>query len=547
MLHGLMNETPLLLKSIVEFGERHHSKVEIVSVTKDNPLHRYTFGAAFKRTRKLANVLARLGCRQGDRIATLAWNDYRHFEAYYGISCSGLVCHTINPRLFPSQIEFIINHAEDQYLLVDPDFVSLLEKVLPQCPGVRGVIVMTDEAHMPTTELENVSCYETLVNAESDDFAWPQLDENDASSLCYTSGTTGEPKGVLYSHRSTVLHSFAAVFPDAMGLSARDCILPVVPMFHVNAWGIPYAAVITGTKLVLPGPKMADGEVLSSLMNGEGVTISAGVPTIWLGLLNHLEQNNKTLNSVQRLVVGGSACPASLIEQYQKRHGVYVNHAWGMTETSPVGLYNTLLPGMEKLSDKEQMAIKVKQGRGVFGVEVKITDDENKELPWDGKTAGMLKVRGPWVCRSYFGMAPGESEAHDADGWFATGDIANIDPQGFVQLTDRAKDVIKSGGEWISSIELENVAMGHPGVAEAAVIGIEHSKWGERPLLVVVRQDGAELTAEEILSWLDGKVANWWKPDAVEFIESLPHTATGKFNKLALREIFNDYRFAKDC
>jgi len=546
MLRGMMNETPLLLKSVAEFGERHHPKVEIVSVTKDNPLHRYTFAEAFKRARKLANALFRLGCTQGDRIGTLAWNDYRHFEAYYGISCSALVCHTINPRLFPGQIEYIINHADDQYLLVDPDFVPLLEKVLPQCPGVRGIIVMTDEAHMPVSSLENLCCYETLIAGESERFEWPFLDENTASALCYTSGTTGQPKGVLYSHRSTLLHSFAVALPDALDMSARDCILPVVPMFHVNAWGIPYMAVITGSKLVLPGAKMADGEVLSSLMNWEGVTVSAGVPSIWLGLLNYLDKHGKTLDTVERLVVGGSACPPALMEQFQTKHGVYVHHAWGMTETSPLGLFNTPLPDMVKLPAEEQVKIKAKQGRGVFGVEVKITDENDNELPWDGKSAGMLKVRGPWVCSSYFGMKPGESETHDADGWFATGDVANIDPHGYVLLTDRVKDVIKSGGEWISSIELENIAVGHPAVSEAAVIGVTHSRWAERPLLVVRRKPEAELDREEMLAWFEGKIAKWWTPDDVVFVDALPHTATGKLNKLGLREDFADYRFPGD-
>jgi len=544
MLRAMMGESPLLLKMIAEFGERHNPKVEIVSVTKDNPLHRYTFADAFRRAKQLANGLARLGCRQEDRVATLAWNDYRHFEAYYAISCSGLVCHTINPRLFPLQIEHIINHAEDRFLLADPNFLPLLERVLPQCPGVRGIIVMTSEERMVRTSLANVICYETLIGEQSDEFAWPLLDENAAAALCYTSGTTGEPKGVLYSHRSMVLHSMAAALPDTFNLSARDCVLPAVPMFHVHAWGIPYTAVMTGSKLVLPGQKLSDGAVLSSLMNGEGVTVAAGVPTIWLGLLSYLEEHGKTLSTVERLVVGGSACPPILIEEFRKRLGIHVYHSWGMTETGPLGLFNSSLPGQEKLDDRERLAVRAKQGRGVFGVEIKITDDQGNELPWDGRTSGMLKVRGPWVCSNYFGMAPGESEAHDARGWFTTGDVATIDAQGYVQLTDRAKDMIKSGGEWISSIELEHIAMHHPAVEEAAVIAVAHHYWAERPLLVVRKRTGAELSREEMLAWFEGKIARWWMPDDVAFIDAaLPKTATGKLNKLGLREDFNDYCF----
>jgi acyl-CoA synthetase (AMP-forming)/AMP-acid ligase II len=538
---GLMMDSPLLINSIMQFCKKNHSEAEIVSVTRDNPRHRYTYGDAFDRVGQLANALFRLGEKQGDRIGTLAWNDHRHFEIYYAVSCSGMICHTINPRLFDDQIKYIINDAEDRWLFIDPMFVPLIERLVDDIPGVLGFIVMTDEEHMPETSLRNLYCYETLIAEEPKDFDWPALDENVASSLCYTSGTTGNPKGVMYTHRSTVLHSYASAVPDAFNLSVRDTVLPVVPMFHVNAWGLPYSAAMTGAKLVLPGPKMGDGETLSSLIEGEGVTIAAGVPTILMAILSYLEKSGKTFSTLSRIATGGASCPTSIMRDFEMKHGVMVLHAWGMTETSPLGTFNSLKPSMDELDYEERLKIRAKQGRGVFGIEMKITDDDNRELPWDGKAFGALKVKGAWVCADYFGLE-GHSDSHDKDGWMCTGDVATIDSDGFMQITDRTKDVIKSGGEWISSIELENIAMGHPAVAEAAVIGVAHPKWDERPLLVVVKKNGTELSVEEMLHWFDGKIAKWWTPDDVVFVDELPHTATGKLQKTVLRTQFLNYQ-----
>jgi fatty-acyl-CoA synthase len=540
-MNGLMMHQSLLVKSIIEFAERVNPGVEIVSVTADNPRHRYTYRDAFQRARMLANVIDGWGLAQGDRIATLAWNDYRHFEAYYAIACSGYVSHTINPRLFPEQVEFIINHAEDQWVFTDRDFVPLLEKVAPSCPGVKGWVVLTDEAHMPDTTLENVHCYETLMASASDEFDWPELDENAACALCYTSGTTGNPKGVLYSHRSTILHAYASLMPDALGMSCKDVVLPIVPMFHVNAWGTPYACPLVGAKIVFPGSKMGDGAELTGLINEEQVTMSAGVPTVWLGLLAHLRDSGASIDSLQRIIVGGAACPLSLMKEMDT-HGVETRLAWGMTEMSPLGSVNALKPEVQGLPEAELDTLRLKAGRPVFGVDMKITDDDGNELPWDGEAFGSLKVRGPWICSSYFKLD--DSDAHAEEGWFETGDVATIDPHGYMAITDRTKDVIKSGGEWISSIDVENAAMGHPQVAEAAVIGRFHPRWSERPLLVVVRDKGGEdLTGEEVLQFLEGKIAKWWIPEAVEFIDEIPHTATGKIQKVALREIFKDFEF----
>ena len=535
---GLMMHAPLTITSIMRFAEVNHGGREIVSVTPDQPRYRYTYADAFQRARKLANALDRLGILPGDRVATLAWNDHRHFELYYAISCSGSVCHTINPRLFPEQIAYIINHAEDQLIFVDPMFVPVLEKLQPQLPAVRAFVILTDKSHMPVTTLPNVLCYEDLLGPESDCYDWPALDENTASALCYTSGTTGNPKGVLFSHRSTVLHSYGVSLPDVMNLGAVDCVMPLVPMFHVNAWGTPYALPMVGAKLVLPGAKMADGAVLHELIETEQVSYSLGVPTVWLALLAYLEQEQKTLRSLQRICVGGAACPASVIDDFRDRHGVLVQHAWGMTEMSPVGVYNSPKPGQEKFSEDELRAAELRQGRGLFGVEMKIVDAANNELPWDGAAFGALKVRGPWVCSGYF---KGEAALIDADGWFDTGDVATIDADGSMQITDRTKDVIKSGGEWISSIQLEITAIDHPDVAEAAAIAIKHPKWGERPLLAVVLRENASLEQAEMLAWFEGKVARWWVPDAVVFVNELPHTATGKIKKVELREQFRDY------
>jgi fatty-acyl-CoA synthase len=540
-MNGLMMDSQLLISSIARHAERFHGDREIVSVTADNPRHRYSFREAIERARRLANALARLGVKQGDRVATLAWNDYRHLEIYYGVSGSGYVCHTINPRLFPEQVVFIINHAEDRFICVDAMFVPLLEAVADKIPNVEGFIIMTDEAHMPETSLPNVMCYETLLAAESPHFDWPQLDERAASALCYTSGTTGNPKGVLYNHRSTILHAYATLAIDVAGVSSRDVALPVVPFFHVNAWGIPYSALMAGAKLVLPGPKMGDGEALYDLIDSEDVTKAFGVPTVWLALLQYTEKTGKRLEKLEQSLVGGAAVPRAMIEAFRDKHGVELRQGWGMTETSPIGTVNTIKAGLEGLSKDGQLDLATKAGRGIFGCELRIVDDNGGELPWDGEAFGALQVRGPWVCSDYFKL-DGGGGAHTEDGWFDTGDVATIDPQGYLAITDRTKDVIKSGGEWISSIELENAAMGHPAVAEAAVIGVAHPKWTERPLLVVVKAEGKEISKDEMLAYFDGKVATWWVPNDVVFVEELPHTATGKISKIELRKQLADYR-----
>ncbi len=537
---GMMMDTPLLVSAIARFAEKNHGNQEVVSVTYDNPRHRYQYKDAIRRSRQLANALSRLGVQPGDRIATLAWNDHRHLEAYFGVSGSGAVLHTINPRLFAEQIVFIINHASDRYILVDPLVLPLLEKLQDQITGVEGFIILSDEAHMPETSLPGALCYETLLSAETDDYEWPDLDENSASAICYTSGTTGDPKGVVYSHRATILHTYAITMPDVMGLSCRDSVLPIVPMFHVNAWGVPYAAPMVGAKLVMPGAKAGDGETLQDLIETEGVTMSCGVPTVWLALLDYLDQSGKTVSNLNRIVVGGAACPSSIISKFNDQHDVYVHCAWGMTETSPLGVYNTLRSGQENLPAAELAALQLKAGRGIFGIEMKIVDANGKELPWDGVAFGALKVRGSWVASGYFGLDD-NSDTHDASGWFGTGDVATIDPDGFMNITDRTKDVIKSGGEWISSIALENIAMGHPQVAEAAVIGIAHSKWTERPLLVIVAREGEPPTRQEMLALFEGRIASWWTPDDVVFVDELPHTATGKVRKATLREQFAAY------
>jgi len=540
-MNGLMMDVRLSITSIMEHAERANGDVEIVSVTRDNPRHRYTYRDAFARTRRLANAMSGWGLAKGDRIGTLAWNDHRHFETYYASSCSGYVCHTINPRLFPEQLVYIINHADDQYIFLDPDFVPLVEGLADQCPGVKGWVLLTSEEHMPETSLANAICYEALLATGSEQFEWPALDENAACALCYTSGTTGNPKGVLYSHRSTMLHAYATMMPDAMGLSSKDVVLPIVPMFHVNAWGTPYSCPMAGAKLVFPGSKMGDGETLATLINEEGVTFSAGVPTVWLGLIAYLKSAGQRVDSLQRIIVGGAACPLSIMEDFDT-YGVETRVGWGMTEMSPLGSVNTSPSAREAYSDEDFARIRLKAGRPIFGVEMKIVDDQGAEQPWDGVAFGSLKVRGPWVCSNYFKLDG--SDAHAETDWFETGDVATIDPQGYMAITDRTKDVIKSGGEWISSIDVENVATDHPKVAEAAVIGHFHPRWSERPLLIVVRgAQGQDLTVEEMLAWFDGKIAKWWTPEAVEFVEELPHTATGKVQKVKLRELFKDFSF----
>ena len=535
-------DRPLLISTIAEHAEKFHGDREIVSVTMDNPRHRCTVREAIGRSRQLANALDKLGLNRGDRVATIAWNDYRHLEIYYGVSGSGHVCHTINPRLFPEQLVFIINHAEDRWIFTDVMFVPLLEKLLPQIPNVEGFVVMTDAANMPDTSLPNATCYETLIADESAEYDWPDFDERTASALCYTSGTTGDPKGVLYDHRSTVLHAYAAIAPDAMNLSSMDSVLPVVPLFHVNAWGIPYSALMVGAKLVFPGPKMGDGEALYQLMEAEEVNIALGVPTVWLGLLQYCDKAGKTLDMLDRTIVGGAAVPRVMIEQFRKVHGVQLIQGWGMTEMSPLGTANTPKHGWESLSEDEQIDLATKAGRGIFGCELRIVDDGGRELPWDGEAYGALQVRGPWICSDYFKLE-GAAGTHTDDGWFETGDVATIDPQGYMAITDRTKDVIKSGGEWISSIELENTIMAHPAVAEAAVIGAHHPKWTERPLLIVVKAEGQDVEKDELLAFFKGKVADWWIPTDVAFVDEMPHTATGKIKKIELRKQFADYEF----
>ena len=544
-MQGLMMDAPLLISDLIRHADRHHGDAEIVSKrvevpTKDGSaaLHRYTYREAHTRSRRLANALKKLGVAATDRVATLAWNGYRHFEIYYAVAGTGAVIHTINPRLFPDQVIYIANHAEDKVLFVDLSFVPLAEKVAPALKTVKHYVVMTDRAHMPQTSLPGVLCFEDLIEGSDDRLEWPELDERAASCLCYTSGTTGNPKGVLYTHRSTILHAYAAALPDALNLSARDVILPVVPMFHVNAWGLPYSCALTGAKLVFPGQHL-DGKSLHELFEQEKVTMSAGVPTVWLGLLNYMKEQKLRFSSLKAVVIGGSACPPAMIRAFQDEYGVQVLHAWGMTEMSPLGTVSTLKAKHADAGKEAQYAVQNKQGRVLFGVDMKIVDSEGKGLPNDGKAFGDLHVKGPWVTQSYF---KGEGGDPLRDGWFPTGDVATIDPDGYMQITDRSKDVIKSGGEWISSIDLENIAVAHPAIAEAAVIGIAHPKWDERPIVVAVKKPGAAVTREEMLAFYEGKIAKWWMPDDVVFVEQLPHTATGKLSKLTLRGEFKDYK-----
>ena len=538
-MFGLMQDQPLLISSLIEFAARHHGSTEIVSRRVEGDLHRTDWRSVAERSRQVAGALDGLGLDFSDRVATLAWNGYRHLELYFGVSGSGRVLHTLNPRLAPDQVVWIANHAEDRVLCFDMTFLPLIKAIWRQCTTVRHWVALCDAAALPTdTGIEGLLSYEAWIAPQPSAYAWPRFDERSAASLCYTSGTTGNPKGALYSHRSTVLHAYAGALPDALGLSARDCILPVVPMFHVNAWGLPYGAAATGAKLVFPGPAL-DGKSVYDLIEGERVTMAAGVPTVWLGLLNHMVQGGLRFSTLTRTVIGGSACPPAMIRSFKDQYGVTVLHAWGMTEMSPLGTVCTLkLPQMAG-SPEEQMATLVKQGRAIYGVEMKIVDPEGRELPWDGQASGDLMVQGPWIISSYF---KGEGGDPLVDGWFPTGDVATIDPDGFMQITDRSKDVIKSGGEWISSIDVENIAVAHPAVAMAACIGVRHPKWDERPLLVVVKKPGAELTREDLLAFYEGKVAKWQVPDDVAFVDAIPLGATGKMQKMKLREQFKDYR-----
>jgi acyl-CoA synthetase (AMP-forming)/AMP-acid ligase II len=541
-MHGLMMDAPLLISDLIRHADRHHGATEIVSKTvEDGAIHRYTYRDAHARARRLANALNKLGVQMHDRVATLAWNGYRHFEIYYAVAGSGAVIHTINPRLFPDQITYIANHADDKVLFFDLTFAPLVEKLSPQLKSVKHLVCMTDKAHMP--KQSNWACYEDLVEGERDDFVWPTFDERTAACLCYTSGTTGNPKGALYSHRSTMIHAYAAALPDTLNIHARQVVLPVVPMFHVNAWSMPYSCALTGAKMVFPGQHL-DGKSLYGLFEAEGVTLSAGVPTVWLGLLNYMKQEGKRFSTLKSTVIGGSACPPAMIRTFQDEYGVQVLHAWGMTEMSPLGSAGTLKAKQEKLPKETRDALQSKQGRAIFGVDMRIVDENGAELPWDGKAFGDLQVRGPWVIESYFKGEGGDPLKRDAGGkaWFPTGDVCTIDPEGYIQITDRSKDVIKSGGEWISSIDLENIAVAHPAIAEAAVIGIRHPKWDERPIVVAVKKPGQEVSKDELLRFYEGKIAKWWMPDDVVFVKELPHTATGKLSKLTLRQQMKDYR-----
>src|SRR6185295_8275437 len=535
---GLMQEQSFLISDLIRHADRHHGSTEIVSKTVEGSMHRYTYRDAHKRARQLAKALQALGVKMNDRVATLAWNGYRHFEIYYAVAGIGSIIHTINPRLFPDQITYIANHAEDSYIFFDITFAPLVEKLAPALKSVKGFIAMTDRAHMPKEKIPNLLCYEELLAGQDDRLEWPSFDERTAACLCYTSGTTGNPKGALYSHRSTIFHAYAAALPDALNLSARDTILPVVPMFHVNAWGLPYSCPLMGARIVFPGQHL-DGKSLYELFETERVTMSAGVPTVWLGLLTHMKANNLKFSTMKSTVIGGSACPPAMIRSFQEDYGVQVLHAWGMTEMSPLGTVCTFKEKHLHQSAEQRLALQNKQGRAIFGVDLRIVDESGNELPHDGKAFGDLQVRGPWIIKSYF---KGEGGDPLKDGWFPTGDVCTIDPDGYIQITDRSKDVIKSGGEWISSIDLENIAVAHPAIAEAAVIGVRHPKWDERPIVVAVKKPGQEVSKDELLKFYEGKIAKWWMPDDVLFVADLPHTATGKLSKLTLRQKLSDYR-----
>jgi len=538
---GNMMDSPLLISGLIEHAASSNPNSEIVSrrceSDGESDIHRYTMKDAAKRSKQIANALIDLGAKPADRIATLAWNNYRHFELYFGVSGIGSVLHTINPRLFPEQLVYIINHAEDRWIFVDLTFVPLLEAIQDKIPAVEGFIIMADTANMPATSLKNVICYEDLISNASDQLEWPQFDENSAASLCYTSGTTGNPKGVLYSHRSTLLHAMSEVSREALGITNLSCVLPVVPMFHVNAWGVPYAAAMTGAKLVFPGPGM-DGASLWQLIEAEQPDLLLGVPTVWLMLLNHMDEIGKTLDSVNNVVVGGSAAPLSMIKKFDQVHDAFLIHAWGMTEMSPLGTSNVKTAAMGNMHIEERYQLQQKQGRPVFGVEMKIVDDNGDRQPHDGTTFGRLLVRGPWVIKQYYKT---DDMSSFENGWLDTGDVATIDENNYLGIVDRSKDVIKSGGEWISSIDLENAAVGHSDIVEACVIGVAHEKWDERPLLLVIRKPESTLSGDEIKQFLEDKIAKWWMPDDVIFVESLPHTATGKLLKINLRKEYHDY------
>ena len=536
MQSNMMNR-PLLVSSIIEHAINTHPSTEIVSRRCEGDIHRYTLADSALRAKKLANALIKHGISQSDRIATLAWNNYRHYELYFGVAGMGAVLHTVNPRLFPEQLIYIINHAKDKWLFVDLTFIPLLEAIKGQITGIEKFVILADKANMPKTSLPNVICYETLIENESEIYEWPEFDENQGAYLCYTSGTTGHPKGVMYSHRSTVLHSMASISADALGLNSQSCILPVVPMFHVNAWGTPFSCAIVGAKMVFPGPGM-DGASIWELIDAEQPDLLLGVPTIWLMLLNHMSEIGKKLESVNNVVVGGSAAPLSMIQRFQEDHDAFLIHAWGMTEMSPIGTVNAYTKTMVGMPLDERYKLQLKQGRPVYGVEMKIVNDEGEELPHDGVAFGNLLVRGPWITGSYY---LNDDQSSFKDGWFDTGDVATIDPNNYLSLVDRAKDVIKSGGEWISSIDLENVAIGHPDLLECCVIGVPHEKWDERPILLAIKKEGSSVDAAAVQDFLSDKIAKWWMPDDVIFVSELPHTATGKLLKINLRKEYQNH------
>jgi fatty-acyl-CoA synthase len=534
---GLMQDWPLLCHRIIDHAALNHGERPVISRSIEGPIHTTNYAEIRARALKVAQRLERDGIKLGDRVATLGWNTWRHLESWYGILGIGAIYHTVNPRLFPDQIVWIINHAGDRVLMTDLTFLPLLEKIADQLPTIERIIVYTDAAHMPATTLRNAVPYEEWLAEADGDFAWKTFDENTAAGMCYTSGTTGNPKGVLYSHRSNVLHAMMLLQAEMFGIASRDIALPIVPLFHANSWALAFCAPMTGAALVLPGAKL-DGASVYELLTEFKVTCTAAVPTVWLLLLQYLEKTGGKLPYLRRVLIGGSACPRAIIKAFQDDYGVEVCHAWGMTEMSPVGTAGSLKPEYASLKGEARLDMQQKQGHGPFCVEMKITDDDGKRIPWDGKTFGRLKVRGPAVAKAYYND---DSDILDAEGYFDTGDVGTIDRYGYLNITDRSKDVIKSGGEWISSIELENLAVGHPKVAEAAVIGVRHPKWDERPLLVIVLKEGQTATKQELLAFLNGKIANWWMPDDVAFVKEIPHTATGKILKTALRTQFKDY------
>ena len=533
---GNMMKDQLLISGILEHALQNNGKTEVVSNTVEGGIHRYTISDSAKRSKQLANALSSIGIKKGDVIGTMAVNGYRHLELYFGVSGLGAVLHTLNPRLFPEHVEYIVNHAEDKYIFVDAPFLPIIEGVLDSFKTVKGIVVLTSKENMPESKVKNLICYEDLIANESDEIVWPEFDENTASSLCYTSGTTGNPKGALYSHRSTIVHAWFSSAGNGFNMTPSSIVLPVVPMFHVNAWGLPYAAFMFGAKLVLPGP-FTDGESITNLIQSEKVKQLVGVPTVWLDLLNYTEKNNITLDSVETVLVGGSAAPISMIKAFQEKHNAFMNHGWGMTEMSPVGTMNAYKPEMDEMGIEDRYQLQTSQGKSIYGCSIKIVNDEGKALPNDGKTYGRLMVKGPGVIERYYKAEESALE----DGWFDTGDVSTISEDGYMRIVDRSKDVIKSGGEWISSIDLENTAVGHPGVAEACVIGVLHPKWDERPLLFIVKNGIEDCDKDSVINYLTDKIAKWWLPDDVIFVEELPHGATGKLVKTGLREQYKNH------